>query len=61
MGADDKTENKVEELRGDAKEKIGAATGDEVSRSRASATRAPRTSSRRARRSRTRSRLASQH
>jgi uncharacterized protein YjbJ (UPF0337 family) len=29
MGADDKTENKVQELRGDAKEKIGAATGDE--------------------------------
>ena len=29
MGADDKTENKVQELRGEAKEKIGSATGDE--------------------------------
>ena len=29
MGHDDKTQNKVEEIRGDAKEKIGAATGDE--------------------------------
>jgi uncharacterized protein YjbJ (UPF0337 family) len=29
MGADDKTQNKVQEIRGDAKEKIGAATGDE--------------------------------
>ena len=29
MGADDKTQNKVEEIRGDAKEKIGSATGDD--------------------------------
>lgn len=29
MGADDKTSNKVEEIRGQAKEKIGSATGDE--------------------------------
>ena len=29
MGADDKTQNKVQEIRGDAKEKLGAATGDE--------------------------------
>ena len=29
MGADDKAQNKVEEIRGDAKEKIGAATGDD--------------------------------
>ena len=28
MGKDDKTANKVEELRGEAKEKIGAATAD---------------------------------
>ncbi|HEU4911290.1 MAG TPA: CsbD family protein [Actinomycetes bacterium] len=30
MGHDDKTENKVEEIRGQAKEKIGQATGDEA-------------------------------
>ena len=29
MGADDKTANKVEEIRGDAKERIGQATGDD--------------------------------
>ncbi len=29
MGTDDKAANKVEELQGSAKEKIGAATGDE--------------------------------
>ena len=29
MGADDKTQNKVEEIRGDAKEKVGSATGDD--------------------------------
>jgi uncharacterized protein YjbJ (UPF0337 family) len=29
MGADDKAENKVQEIRGNAKEKIGEATGDE--------------------------------
>jgi uncharacterized protein YjbJ (UPF0337 family) len=29
MGADDKTSNKVEEIRGQAKEKVGQATGDE--------------------------------
>ena len=29
MGQDDKTANKVEEIGGKAKEKIGAATGDE--------------------------------
>jgi uncharacterized protein YjbJ (UPF0337 family) len=29
MGHDDKTDNKVEEIRGQAKEKIGATTGDE--------------------------------
>jgi len=30
MGQDDKTNNKVEEIGGSAKEKIGAATGDEA-------------------------------
>jgi len=29
MGADDKTDNKLQELGGQAKEKIGAATGDD--------------------------------
>ena len=29
MGADDKTQNKVEEIKGDAKERIGGATGDD--------------------------------
>ena len=29
MGADDKTQNKVEEIAGDAKERIGGATGNE--------------------------------
>jgi uncharacterized protein YjbJ (UPF0337 family) len=29
MGGDDKTSNKVEEIQGQAKEKIGSATGDE--------------------------------
>ena len=53
MGADDKTENKVEELGGKAKEAIGNATGDEALSARASATRASPTSSRPARRSRT--------
>ena len=32
MGKDDKAANKVEEIRGDAKEKIGAATGDDALR-----------------------------
>jgi uncharacterized protein YjbJ (UPF0337 family) len=30
MGNDDKTKNKVEEVRGEAKEKIGEATGDDA-------------------------------
>ena len=30
MGHDEKTENKVEEIRGQAKEKVGQATGDEA-------------------------------
>ena len=34
MGADDKTENKVEEITGDAKEQIGGATGDDELRAR---------------------------
>jgi uncharacterized protein YjbJ (UPF0337 family) len=29
MGKDDKTANKAEEIRGQAKEKVGAATGDD--------------------------------
>jgi uncharacterized protein YjbJ (UPF0337 family) len=29
MGADDKTQNKVEEIAGDAKERIGGATGND--------------------------------
>jgi uncharacterized protein YjbJ (UPF0337 family) len=29
MGADDKTKNKVEDIQGQAKEKIGQATGDD--------------------------------
>ena len=29
MGNDDKTQNKVEEIRGQAKEKVGQATGDD--------------------------------
>jgi uncharacterized protein YjbJ (UPF0337 family) len=29
MGNDDKAKNKVEEIRGDAKERIGEATGDD--------------------------------
>ncbi|MEO7979908.1 MAG: CsbD family protein [Sporichthyaceae bacterium] len=29
MGADDKMDNKVEEIAGEAKEKVGAATGDD--------------------------------
>jgi uncharacterized protein YjbJ (UPF0337 family) len=29
MGADDKTNNKVEDIRGQAKEKVGAVTGDD--------------------------------
>ena len=32
MGADDKTQNKVEEIAGDAKERIGGATGDDSMR-----------------------------
>lgn len=32
MGADDKTQNKVEQVRGQAKEKIGGATGDDALR-----------------------------
>ena len=30
MGRDDKTNNKVEEIRGEAKEKVGRATGDDA-------------------------------
>ena len=30
MGQDDKTANKVEEIRGEAKEKVGQATGDDA-------------------------------
>ncbi len=29
MGADDKTQNKIDEITGDAKERIGGATGDD--------------------------------
>ena len=32
MGKDDKTKNKVEEIRGDAKERVGQATGDDALR-----------------------------
>ena len=32
MGADDKTRNKVDEIRGDAKEKVGGATGNDSMR-----------------------------
>jgi uncharacterized protein YjbJ (UPF0337 family) len=32
MGNDDKAQNKIDEVRGDAKEKIGAATGDDALR-----------------------------
>ena len=32
MGADDKTQNKVDEIKGDAKERIGGATGDDEMR-----------------------------
>jgi len=32
MGQDDKTANKVEEITGDAKERIGGATGDDEMR-----------------------------
>jgi uncharacterized protein YjbJ (UPF0337 family) len=32
VGADDKTKNKVEDIRGGAKEKVGAATGDDALR-----------------------------
>ena len=32
MGADDKTNNKVEDIRGQAKEKVGEATGDDALR-----------------------------
>ncbi len=32
MGKDDKTQNKVDEIRGGAKEKIGGATGDDEMR-----------------------------
>jgi len=32
MGADDKTQNKVEEITGDAKERIGGAAGDDEMR-----------------------------
>jgi uncharacterized protein YjbJ (UPF0337 family) len=32
MGADDKTKNKVQDVRGQAKEKLGAATGDDALR-----------------------------
>ncbi len=56
MGADDKTKNKVEEITGEAKERIGGATGDDELRARARTTRPRPTSSRPARRSRTPSR-----
>ena len=32
MGADDKARNKVDEIRGDAKEKVGGATGNDSMR-----------------------------
>jgi uncharacterized protein YjbJ (UPF0337 family) len=32
MGADDKTKNKIDEITGDAKERIGGATGDDEMR-----------------------------
>ena len=32
MGSDDKTQNKVDEIKGDAKERIGGATGDDEMR-----------------------------
>jgi uncharacterized protein YjbJ (UPF0337 family) len=32
MGADDKTKNKVQDMRGHAKEAVGAATGDDAMR-----------------------------
>jgi uncharacterized protein YjbJ (UPF0337 family) len=32
MGADDKTKNKVDDIRGQAKEKVGSATGDDAMR-----------------------------
>jgi uncharacterized protein YjbJ (UPF0337 family) len=32
MGNDDKAQNKIDEVRGDAKEKIGSATGDDALR-----------------------------
>ena len=32
MGADDKTQNKIDEITGDAKERIGGATGDDEMR-----------------------------
>ena len=32
MGADDKTQNKVDEITGDAKERIGGATGNDEMR-----------------------------
>jgi uncharacterized protein YjbJ (UPF0337 family) len=32
MGADDKTKNKAQDVQGHAKEKIGAATGDDALR-----------------------------
>jgi uncharacterized protein YjbJ (UPF0337 family) len=32
MGADDKTRNKVDEIKGDAKEKVGGATGNDSMR-----------------------------
>ena len=40
MGADDKTQNKVDEITGDAKERIGGATGNDESVVRARGTRA---------------------
>jgi uncharacterized protein YjbJ (UPF0337 family) len=32
VGSDDKTQNKVEEIKGDAKERIGGATGNDSMR-----------------------------
>jgi len=37
MGADDKTDNKLEELRGKAKETVGSATGDDELRAQGEA------------------------
>ncbi len=55
MGDGDKTSNKVDDLVGKGKEAAGKATGDDELKTRARRTRPRATSSRPARRSRTRS------